>query len=599
MSDIAWLLAQGDVVGANECLTVRRSSKSDDPQELLLWSRVMMMRGRLGQAREALGRALKIAPEFVEAQVECARAMWCDGEYEQALRQYAETYALAKPSSPWILEYVERLAQHERMIDAIEVADRYCQAMPADAAGWFWLGYVLQIAGHAIQARDAYRRCERLVSDQAMLKNNLAALHLQLEECETAQFYAEEAILDEPSSALAWSNLAAAHLKQGRIDAAECAIERAMMLKPDYPTALQTYSYVCKERQNWNQARASLMRAHALSPHDWPIRWSLAMLQLLFGEYEAGWRNFEYRWQAGELKGKWPTLPAPVWQGESLEGKTLFIWSEQGYGDVLQLIRFVPRLAGHVHRQGGRLTCCVFPPLLSLLARSIGAVVDGLLPSSIANLPTCDYHLPLGSVPLRLNVGMEDVSDAIVYLKPDPERIARWRHRLGDTKKLRVGVVWSGSRSHQRNRMRSIEPEQLGMALAGTRDIEFFNLQVDASNDLELLRMSGLELKDHTAEFYTFDDTAAYLSNLDLVVTVCTSIAHLAGGLGKPTWLLLDVNPHWVWMTDREDSPWYPSIRLYRQETFGEWGAVLERIKTDLAQEAGCRVDHDAARAGE
>ncbi|WP_156441141.1 tetratricopeptide repeat protein [Burkholderia sp. ABCPW 14] len=585
--DIAWLLDHGDVVGASELLISRQAWAASDPHELVLWARVMSLRGRHGDASDALARALQIAPTSVDAHVEYARLTLNGGDSAGALVWFRNAYEFAEPSSSWVLEWVKLLTRHAQHERAAAVADRYCQAKPADAEGWFWFGYALQLADRLPEALDAYLRCGRVLPDRPMLRNNLAALYLQMQEYDLARFYAEEALTDDPYNALAWNNLAAAHLKRGEVDAAECAVERALALKPEHPVALQTFSYVCKEHQRWNQSVAAIERAHQFEPQDGSIRWSLAMLQLLLRQYEAGWRNYEYRWTAGELKGKWPELRVPVWRNQPLDGKALLVWGEQGYGDVLQFARFIPMLSERIRQQGGKLIYCAFPPLLSLLERSLSGSVDAVLPSTLVALPTCDYHLPLASLPMLLNIELRDLPCAVSYLKADPVKVAAWRAKLSTSNNLKFGLVWSGSRTHQRNRMRAVAPEAYGRAFADVEGVEFFNLQIDAPEALAVLKSSDLRVTDYSAEFRSFDDTAAFLKNLDLVITVCTSIAHLAGGLGMPTWLLLDVNPHWVWMTNREDSPWYPSIRLYRQPTFGGWEPVLQRAARDLAGLAG------------
>ncbi len=330
------------------------------------------------------------------------------------------------------------------------------------------------------------------------------------------------------------------------------------------------------------------MRAAQASGADPQIQFSIAMLQLMRGDFRNGWINFEARWQGSpELRHSPAFCPERRWRGEPLMGKTLLIWGEQGHGDALQFIRFVPTVAKLAHDAGGAVVCCTFPPLIELFKRSLAGHGVTVLPSDIPELPGFDYQIPLASLPLALGVTLEALPAPASYLSPAPEKVDHWRGRLQTGNALKIGLVWTGSRTHQRNPLRAVPPEQLAHALAGHTGATFYSLQKDASEDVARMEAAGLHIVDPTAALQSFDDTAALISNLDLVVTVCTSVAHLAAALGKPTWLLLDVNPHWVWMTERADSPWYPTIRLYRQRAYQDWSAPLQELVRDMVLRIG------------
>ncbi|WP_241991707.1 hypothetical protein [Paraburkholderia sp. RAU2J] len=266
------------------------------------------------------------------------------------------------------------------------------------------------------------------------------------------------------------------------------------------------------------------------------------------------------------------------------------MWGEQGHGDALQFVRFVPAVSEFVEQQGGKLIYCCFSPLRTLFARSLGDGMQTIIAHDQRPLPAFDFHLPVGSLPFVLGVTLNEIP-AEPYLKADPKKVQTWGNYLPNDRKLRVGIAWSGSKTHQRNRLRSVDPLNYARAFAGMSNVTFVNLQMDAETDVQHLRGAGLTVANPAAEFSSFDDTAAVVSGLDLVITVCTSIAHLAGGLGVPTWVLLDVNPHWVWMTERTDSPWYANTRLYRQSRYGDWTPVFEALTCDLTVLA---FNHDA-----
>ncbi|MBR8226364.1 hypothetical protein KDW50_32880, partial [Burkholderia ambifaria] len=278
-----------------------------------------------------------------------------------------------------------------------------------------------------------------------------------------------------------------------------------------------------------------------------------------------------------------PALPGPRWQGEPLAGKTLLVWGEQGLGDVLQFARFVAPLAERVHREGGRLAWNTFPQVGTLMQRSLGAHADAFSAGgSVDELPAFDYEVPLIGLPLMLGMETSTLGESVPYLHADRHARDAWRARLAGDGRLNVGLVWTGSPGHQRNPFRRVGLDRYADAFRGIDGVTFHSLQPGADADVAAARAAGFAIKDYTAELKSFDDTAAFIGALDLVITVCTSVAHLAGALGARTWVLLDVNPHWPWLLERTDSPWYPTATLYRQPTFGAWAPVMAALGRDL-----------------
>jgi hypothetical protein len=283
-------------------------------------------------------------------------------------------------------------------------------------------------------------------------------------------------------------------------------------------------------------------------------------------------------------------MPAPQWQGESLADKTLLVWGEQGMGDLLQCCRFIPLLAERVHAQGGRVIWNSFPQTGALLARSLASHVDAYSAGGgIETLPPFDYEIPLMSLPLVLGTLDDTLPGTVPYLRPDASASASWRARLAGEKRLKVGLAWTGSLNHQRNPFRAAGWERFASAFAGIGGAAFYSLQPGAATDVAAAQTAGLPMVDYTAELKSFDDTAAFVSALDLVITVCTSVAHLSGAIGQRTWVLLDVNPHWIRLLERRDNPWYPSATLYRQRQFGDWTPVLDEVTRDPDALAGQR----------
>jgi len=583
------LTVQGDLIGAWRLLNAGELGQSGHSGLLVARARLLRLRGRHLEARASLEQRLLDSPADSAVQVELARIALDFGEPEVAHAWYESAYRDEAWGEGWVLDWVDLLCRLQRFEKAQSVVLAYCECVPASARGWFVLGLMYQSQKQHDLALSAYDRALQLDAAVPMLRNNMAASYIETGECAKAKLLLEQALREEPANAFAWTNLAIVLLRGRDPAAAQVAAERACALAPDYLVALQICSNVHKELQEWDSALALIQRGLTLEPGNASMLWSRAMLQLLRGDYAAGWSSHEGRWDGSpELRDSLPYMPAPRWQGHSLAGKTLFVWSEQGYGDVIQFVRFLPLIAERVRREGGKLVFCCYSGLYTLVRRSLGDDVDMIVPHDRAPFPTHDFQLPLASLPLMLNVTLDQLPVAKAYLKADGAKVdawsAGWPERSG---RFRVALVWSGSRTHQRNPLRAVDPLAYARTFNHLQSIDFVSVQLDGESDVQAMCDEGLRVIDHAGELRSFDDTAALLQSMDLVITVCTSVAHLAGSLGVQTWVLLDVNPHWVWMTERSDSPWYPSIRLYRQQKHGQWAPVLEQVARDLEAVTG------------
>ncbi|KVV43300.1 hypothetical protein WT27_00650 [Burkholderia territorii] len=476
------------------------------------------------------------------------------------------------------------LVARQRTADALALAE--CAArIHADAGARFNLGYALQMLGRHADAVAPYRAAYALDPRWPSLRNNLAiALRLSGGDRREEIALLDAAVEADPHDVQAWINLIVARLAALDLDGALAAAARLAEIAPDNALALNNIAMAMKEAQRWDDAERYAARACELAPDDASFRFNLAIIQLVRGNYAAGWRGHEARWDgAGELRGRRPVLPGPRWQGEPLAGKTLLVWGEQGLGDVLQFARFVAPLAERVHREGGRLAWNTFPQVGTLMRRSLGSCADAFSAGGGADeLPAFDYEVPLIGLPLMLGMETSTLGASVPYLHADARTRDAWRARLAGDGQLKVGLVWTGSAQHQRNPFRRVGLERYADAFRGIDGVAFHSLQPGADADVAAARAAGFPIEDFTAELKSFDDTAAFIGALDLVITVCTSVAHLSGALGARTWVLLDVNPHWPWLLERTDSPWYPTATLYRQPTFGDWATVMDAVARDL-----------------
>jgi Flp pilus assembly protein TadD len=500
----------------------------------------------------------------------------------QLLHVAAQVHPLENES---LASLVHAFIDQQRHGEAIELAAIIAQLDPSNAEAHFRLGYALQMANRHGEAIAPYRSALALHPALPSLRCNLAgALALTHGELSEQTELLEHAVRDQPDDGNSWTNLSNVYRNNMDMPGALEAGARAVQCAPLSPHAHNNYALALREAQRWAEATHAAQTACTLAPADAGMRSNLAMLQLMSGDYANGWLSHEARWSgSSELRGNRPVMPAPTWRGEPLAGKTLLVWGEQGMGDVLQFSRYIPMLAERVHREGGRLAWNSFPQMGALLARSLGGHVDHYSAGGgVESLPPFDFEIPLLSLPLIFGTREATIPATTPYLHADSAAVQRWQQRLVGESRLRVGLTWTGSHGHQRNPFRRVGWERYAKHFGGIRNVAFYSLQPGGHADVGSANAAGLPLTDYTAEFSTFDDTAAFVGALDLVITVCTSAAHLSGALGQRTWVLLDVNPHWVWLTGRRDSPWYPGATLYRQEKFGEWDLALQAVARDL-----------------
>ena len=480
---------------------------------------------------------------------------------------------------------ITALLQRHRPDEAVELAAIIAQLDAHRALAHFRLGHVLQMVNRHGEAIVPYRRALAIDPTVPLLRNNLAGALIVTGSDRNEQITLLEAAVEhDPTEAESWINLANAYRMNLDLPRALEAGAQAVRHAPQNPLAYNNYALALREAQRWDEAEQAAATACELAPGNAAMRSNLAMIELMQGNYAQGWLSHEARWDgSAELSGVRPVMPVPVWRGEPLDGKTLLVWGEQGMGDVLQFSRYIPMMASRVQGERGRLIWNSFPQMGALLPRSLGSHVDNYSAGGgVESLPPFDYEIPLLSLPWIFDTREETIPGATPYLFADAAATESWRKTLAAESRLKVGLTWTGSHGHQRNPFRRVGWERLAAHFGGIQNVAFYSLQPGASADVAAAHAAGLPMADYTAQFATFDDTTAFISALDLVITVCTSVAHLSGALGQRTWVLLDVNPHWVWLLDRTDSPWYPSATLYRQPRFGEWEPVMETLTRDL-----------------
>jgi len=326
-------------------------------------------------------------------------------------------------------------------------------------------------------------------------------------------------------------------------------------------------------------AAASYATAIGLKPDNPGAHKNLGIISLLQGDFETGWPEYSWRRLEDDPVFKVRNYRPPFWDGEDLTGKTIFVYPEQGLGDIIQFVRYLPML----RQRGGRVAFDIPLPMARLMWDLDG--IDVSLKDG-DTLPPFDYHIPLLELPKLLGTTLDTIPAAKAYLHADKDLVEAWGERLGRKEEFRIGLVWGGSPDHLKDRDRSIEPE-LFRPLVETPGVSALSLMV--GRDGEAGRVFGDVVTDLAPDLGDFADTAAAITNMDLVISVDTAVVHLAGALGTMVWTLLPFNSDWRWMLGRDDSPWYPSMRLFRQEKREDWEGIIERVAAELA---------DLAKAG-
>jgi tetratricopeptide (TPR) repeat protein len=425
-------------------------------------------------------------------------------------------------------------------------------------------------------AVPCFRHALELKPDYTEVHNNLGNALKDQGKLDEAVACFRRALELKPDFAGVHDNLGIALKDEGKLDEAVACFRRALELKPDFAEAHNNLGIALRELGMLDEGIACWRRALELKPDFAQARLNQSLISLLTGDFQRGWPEFEWRWKTKQCPRR--DFSQAPWDGQPLEGSTILLHAEQGLGDTIQFIRYVPL----VKQRGGAVIVECQRPLLSLLTSCVG--IDRLVGRG-EPLPAFDVQAPLLSLPGVFHTALGDVPAAVPYLFADPNLVQRWRQELGRLAGFKIGIAWQGNPLHQSDRSRSI-PLGSFEPLARCSGVRLLSLQKEAG--VEQLReiagrFSVIDLGSRMDEASgAFMDTSAVMMSLDLVVTSDTAIAHLAGALGVPVWVALSFVPDWRWLLGRSDSPWYPTMRLFRQDSRGDWQGVFEKIKAEL-----------------
>ena len=531
------------------------------------------------QARASCDRAISLKPDYADAHYNRCLALQKLQQPEEAMAGYQRLLALHPGHVDACFNLGNLHRERQQWEQALACYDQALASQSDHTEAYLQRGNVLLKLRRPQEAVASFDRVLALDPQHLDAQWRRGNALMDLNQWSSALGCYDQVIAQKPDNAHVRAKRAEAFWHLGRIDQALQESERAIALKPDYAEAWCVHGSALIERNQWQVALRSFDQAIAISP-DFADAWFNKSLALLVGgQFQPGWQMYEWRWKA---EGGQRTFAQPVWTGaENLSGKTILLHCEQGFGDSIQFCRY----AALVKQLGARVLLGVPPKLTEILANLEG--VDEVLQHGNV-LPAFDYHCPFLSLPLAFKTELHSIPNPGPYVQCSAGQRSAWQQRLGDSGRPRVGLVWRGNAVHKNDRNRSLPLAELLAHLPP--GLDYVSVQQELPEaDLQLLRAHGIKhsIRHFGEQLHDFSDTAALCDLMDLVVSVDTSVAHLAAAMGKPTWILLPYTPDWRWLLDRDDSPWYPTVRLYRQAERRQWRAVLERVAQDLRQVAG------------
>jgi tetratricopeptide (TPR) repeat protein len=532
--------------------------------------------GRHDEAIASFERAIALQANYVDALCNRGNSLNALKRYDEALASYDCAIALRPNLVEAHCNRGNTLRELRRYDEALASYDRALALLPNLVEAISNRGITLAELKRYDEALDAFARAIALRPNDAELFNKRGVILDQIKRPAESLADYDRALALRPDYTDALYNRGNALHDLKRFDEALACYDRLLPLRPNDGNTFNNRGKILKELNRYPEAFACSARALALLPHDIIAHCNESLMRLLTGDFKRGFRDYEWRWKKADMAPAKRDFPQPLWLGEGdIAGKTILLHSEQGFGDAIQFCRYAPMVAA----RGARVILEVRPPLLQLM-RSLAGPAE--IVASGDALPAFDIHCPLLSLPLAMGTRLETVPAQVPYLSVAADKSAEWGARLGAKTRPRIGLAWSGNVIHERDKERSIGLRNFLRMLDVDATFVSLHKEVGADDAGVLAERSDiLHFGDALADY---TDTAALISQLDLVVSVDTSVVHLAGALAKPVWILVTYVPDWRWMLEREDSPWYPTARLFRQTAAREWDSVLARVHAELGE---------------
>ncbi|MCA9014364.1 MAG: tetratricopeptide repeat protein [Planctomycetaceae bacterium] len=562
--------------------TIYQSVLESDAQHweaLYYLGTLQLQRGDLDQSITNFLKVVQLRPELPDVYNNLGVAYHATGKWQESGQSFEQALRINPHYERAYFNLGSLLESRGLFAEAVKCYQKSYDLNKANRDTYQKLADALKLTGELARAEKIYRELLEQAPADFNLSMKLAyVLVLQRQYDEAIRLY-ESMLETHPEHYQILVSLSYAHESRGNIEAAIQAAERAIQAAPVQPEGYNNLGNALKLKHDLTGACENFMRALSLRPQFPMAEFNLATTYMLAGDLAAGWQGYERRAEIGPAPRV--VLTGPRWQGESLAGKTIFLWCEQGFGDTLLFIRFVIELK----RQGAARVLLLCQTELAELLRSIPEI-DQILVAGDA-IPEYDYQSALLSVPLYLKTSVETIPVEVPFLVPPAQRQQYWRDFLAEYAGKKVGLNWSGNLNFPKNEFRSI-PLRDFLPLSEVSGIQLVSLQqVNGLEQIAPLETSwnllqpGADFKTETGDFV---EVAALIQSLDLVITSDTAVAHLAGCLGVPVWILVSQLPEWRWFLHRTDSPWYPTARLFRQKNLGDWEPVMAEVKAALEQ---------------
>lgn len=557
-----------------QAMTAGLQALNIEPENAEILHLVGVVSCQLGEKEKSityLSKAVRIKPTFAEAQFNFGLALLDAGNLKEALCAF-DSALIAKAEFGEALDWrgvaLQRLGRH---VDALADHSRACALMPSSATAWSNLAAAYLGVKHYGEAETASRRALALMPTYARSQIHLGLALAGLGRIVEAETVLREAAARSPKSD-AYYNLGCLLSNTNRLEAAIEEYRASISARPDHSLSYNNLGVSLRSLNRIDEAETALQYSLALAPDVAETHFNLALLLLVTGRLLPGWEEYEWRRRMKSWMSIGLPRSGPSWFGQ--RQVSVLIHAEQGLGDSIQFVRYLPQVAA----LGVEITLEIQQELLPLL--------DGF--PGVAKLirrgqfSEYDFHCPLLSLPRIFGTTLDTIPADIPYIRAPEYGLELWRAKLSSFPRMRVGVVWAGGAANPNDSKRSLSAQQFDPLLARA-GITWFSLQKGSAADQARPGMIDL-----APDLITFGDTAAAIAHLDLIISVDTSVAHLAGAMGKPVWVLLPFSPDWRWMLDRMDSPWYPSMRLFRQPTPGDWDSVIKRVNVELSRLTNC-----------
>ena len=567
------LMRAGNLTGAKEKFTKLLNQFPNHAQILTGLGNIALQQGRLQEAVEFYQQSLQVVPNQELALANLGVCFTNLKRYQEAVACYTKALQLDPNSADSYFNLGNAQKALKNYQDAAKSFQQAVSLNPKDIEAYEQCAVILQELKKYSEAHTYYTHAIKHNRTNSENYYGRGLVNLELGELESARLDFKHSIKLNPNNPDAYLNLGFTLHKLGCFEEALDANNLATQLNNKFTRAYNNRGLLFVDMLRFDEAMADYDQAIKIAPDDDDAYWNKSILNLLKGDFEQGWPLYERRWET-TLKDYRRSFAQPLWLGrQSIVGKKLLIYPEQGLGDFIQFCRYVAVLEGM-----GAIVILEVPTCLASLISTLKG--NFTLVEQDSKLPEFDYHCPIMSLPFALKTMLANIPADLPYLFANESKVQSWQKSLGKKTKPRVGLVWSGSTAHKNDAHRSLALDQLKSLFDLT--VEFHVLQKEIrESDTETLK-DYREIKTHQAALNDFSDTAALIAHMDLVISVDTSVAHLAAAMGKECWILLPYSPDFRWMLERNDSPWYPSVTIFRQPAYKDWQSAVDQVRSAL-----------------